>query len=357
MSLQSSTTKTAANILFFFVWVAFVLWAISVVLRAYAASTPDVRLPPENRSKFAEVFVCLDGTPSIREENFEAAKRVVAEQIVPALGIGDVFVAYSIRSDVGLPSIISGSTHEEQFPQPPPAERARMLDVLARNGAGSQGGPVDDETYELLRELRPALHKAQSVRDGHTARVLEMPRPPKGSNDTNITCLLNEIGGRLRARSDSRSDKFLFILSDLREDPGGLRSCSLDKNSMDAFNDVHIVLIYPYNSNQAQWDKVRAYWKKFFGNREAEQEWPLSEARVQSRLLPPNPTAGLEKYQFEGFGHYLSRMLSEEGIVALSVLISAGAFRRLLKRKTGNAPTQQAVPAAEPPRRQETPTS
>ena len=308
----------------------FMAWTIVNVVYAYWLSHPEVRIAKENRQKFAHVVVLIDGTRSVSDVNFGAAKQIVSRGIISSCGIEDIAVGYDIRPTFTLANTIFGGTFAEQPPQTSAQRRSEILDILNRNRESSQKGIVDEDVYSLIRELNPYRQNVEKVRSDWSSRVDNLKRPEQLGSD--ICGALRAVQEEFRSRLDRQAEKWLFVLSDFTQDSRRAPRCL--PISSDAFSDVNIALIYPYDSNSPDWEKIEAYWKGYFRDKKMER-LPFSDAQRRRFVLMPNPTAGLEHHQIKTFWEYLWPLVRYEIVIALLMLAASGymLLRSIVKKR------------------------
>ena len=266
----------------FFTGVGWGLWR-------FHASHPKVVIPEENRRNFARVAVLLDGTPSIHTEDFAVMKTIVQEKIIPNLGVNDVVLAFDVRPVFSLDkNRIFGSIGDGD--QPPPVALRTPCEIL--NSSGGKGkGAAAEELYGLVREVSGRDRRMRELRSGWAARVAALrPSREKGSD---ICDPLRELAHFLIS-GDSRAEKWLFVLSDLQNE-----SADQVCRSRQSFPPgTRVVLIYPFGPDDPKGRTSERFWRDLFGDREVES-FSFS-ALAGKPLLPPNPTAGLEKIELPG---------------------------------------------------------
>ena len=272
-----------------------VAWTGLNFLRAYGASHPDVVIPNENRQRFVHACVLIDPSGSVKAENLEAAKQIVANGIIPACGLEDTLVVYTVGPGFTIANTIFGRTQDEQPFLPSAGDREHVFSVVNRNRESSQHGVVDEDMYDLLRYLEPHWQRLETVRAQWRERLAQVQRPRVDGSE--ICAALKSIEQDFRSQQDRDADKVLFVFSDFLQDARNVQSC--EPVAGDGFDDVRVVLVYPYDSDQ-NWQKVQSDWSTFFGDQEPEM-LPLSDAQRRRLLLKPNPLSGLERIQPESF--------------------------------------------------------
>lgn len=279
--VAKSLVKAAATVL--------ALLSLLSVLYAYHLANPRIQIPKDNRDKFANVAVLLDGTPSINDVHWSYGKQLVVQAIVPNQGIGDRLVVYSIGPEFSLHNIVSGATFGEQPPQFDAPYRADVLDVLRAARSTNAPGRVRAKLYDMIRELEPLSDRMDSVRARWSSQISAVRRPM--GRGTNLTCALEALDRYFKASVDPTEERRLYVVSDLIHDVRQTR-CSVTTGD-ELLSGVRVVLVYPHDSAH-DWTAITDSWRRFFGNRDIEVV-PLSAALNRSFLLPPNPLAGLER--------------------------------------------------------------
>jgi hypothetical protein len=268
----------------------------AVVLYAYHLSDPRIVLPSAARERFANVVVLLDGTRSMSDINFNAAKHLVAETVIRSHGIGDRLVVYGLGPDFSLHNVISGGTYAEQPPQLDAAARTGALVVVRQARSGHVPGRVRAKLRGLIQQVQEKSPDVEHVRATWTSQVQAMKRPV--GTGSNLTCAVESIGRYFQASHQADEERWLFIVSDLIQDARSSRTCRLPDDS-DLFAGVRIVLVYPHDSAH-NWEQILHSWRQHFGDRVTDVR-PFSAALNQEYLLPPNPLAGLERIVVRGF--------------------------------------------------------
>jgi hypothetical protein len=259
---------------------------VAVMIYSYRVSHPKVEIPAENRRDFARVAILLDGTRSVRPENFPLMKRIVQEKILPSLGVDDVAVAYDVDGEpdgeIDHEQNAVFGIFGDQMPGHQEDRRLEILDVLERN---RERPTAEAALYDLVGELAGYHGRVESIRSAWAERVEAREEPaPKGSD---ICTPLGELG-RFLQQGDPGAERWLFILSDL-QDTNPPHGCRFD----DTFPNATIVLIYPFGPSHPSWKRIESFWREFFSNQDLERV-PFSAALADGTLLPPNPLAGLD---------------------------------------------------------------
>ena len=264
-----------------------VVFVVAVILGLYAyfRSHPEVEIPAENRHAFARVAILMDGTCSVGEDNFATIQEIVQRKIIPSLGVNDLAVAYDVHPTFTLRQNAVFGLRADAMPQDPESRRAAILEILERNRASKV---PDEDLYDLIRALSPRWRRVDEVRAAWARQV--QARPLASCLGSDLCSPLRDLGKFLR-RGDPDAERWLFVLSDLNNETQA-RVCRPDE----PFPDARVVLVYPFDSESPEWEKIESFWKGFFGDRELER-LPFSSALVDDPLLPANPTAGLERYE------------------------------------------------------------
>lgn len=252
---------------------------VSLTLYAEHLSHPDIVFPLANRGGFVRAAILMDGTKSVGTPNYITIQEIVQEKIIPALGANDIAMAYDVQPGFTMKQNMVFGLSRDQLPQQ--ENRRKVLEILERNRKATA---VDDPMYDLLRSLVPLQPRVEEIRKIWTRRVQERPQPePLGSD---ICAPLTDIG-RFLSRGEPGAERWLFVLSDLKNDTGAA-SCPSDE----AFPEARIVLVYPFPSEDAKWNRVESFWRRLFGDQELERV-TFSSALADGLLLPPNPLEGL----------------------------------------------------------------
>jgi hypothetical protein len=320
--------------------------ALAVILPAYSRSNPEVVIPPENRHRFARVAILIDGTSSVGDDDFAMSKEVVRRSIVPNLGPNDVALCYDVRpgfttSDNGVFGLEEG----KRMPLDPESQRADLRTTLDRN---RERKVVEDAVYPLIRKLASHRRRVEEVRRDWAERVRSREAPPPGGSD--ICGPLHDLGGVL-ADGDPAGERWLFLLSDLRDEArGGDRNRICRGQPIPA--GTRILLIHPHDPDDPQGTRIERAWRDLFQDRKV-QRMTLSSALTNPALLPPNPTAGLEQINVPAFGEEVRPRLVPALLAwaALTGLLSWGVLALL----AFTSPPPPPSPTAPPPPSAESP--
>jgi hypothetical protein len=297
----------------------FVIYVIASSIYSYVRSHPDIVVTGNNRDKFALVVIYIDVSRSIKDKDFSAAKKIAVENIIPYIGIGDKVVCFIIGPKFGIDNRIFGE-YSDQIPyylyeNDSKLEKEKVLEILNQRTGGKV---THSDVYELIKELRPHWQKIENIRNDWKNLVLKIERPRE--DGTVVGPALRAIEEFFKGADDQEvEDKWLFIISDLKDEPPGRHSHAIDKYKPDpnVFNDVNVVLIYPTDSD-SEWVKIIDYWSGCFSNSNL-RKCPSLLATIQD-LLPPNPTSGLEKYKCDKFWTYFQPLLFR-GVVSLVITL------------------------------------
>ena len=270
------------------------VWGMTCFVQAYAISHPNIVIPTGNRDKFVHACVLLDTTGSFKSENLDAAKRVIEHGLINPCGPEDTLVTFAVGPEFTIKNTIFGRTYDEQMHLPSAEMRDRVLRVVNRNRESSQRGVVDDEMYDLVHDLEPYWAQFAGVRRKWTESLNRIKRPARGGSE--ICAAINAIEQDFRSRSEKGVTKVLFVFSDLVQNAHNVQRC--DSSGSDTLDDVQLVIVYPYDSDQ-DWAKIEAFWREFFHGKEFER-LPLSDAQRRRFLIAPNPVAGLEDVRVPG---------------------------------------------------------
>lgn len=260
----------------------------AVVWRADSLSRPKVVIPQGNRQSFARVAILIDGTRSVGSENFAVIKEIVQSQIIPSLGVNDTAVCFEVQPDFSEERNAVFGLDEDQPPQELEEHRERVLDLLDKNRDSSQRGVVEDTMYGLIRTRADQRKRVEEVHSLWAQQVQTREQPKREGSD--ICTPLKAIGAFL-SDGDPAAERWLFVLSDLENDTGA-PNCQAEES----FPEANIRLIYPFQSDSPKWESVVGFWQAVFEDRELKRV-SFTTARVDGALLPPNPTAGLEKIE------------------------------------------------------------
>jgi hypothetical protein len=301
--------------------VACVLLALlCVVIGSYLLSHPEVRVPAENRHHFARVGILVDGTRSTQpHQNYPLIKTIVQEKILPAVGSNDVVAAYDVWPDFKLQqNTVFGLEKGDQLPQDPDQRRAEILDVIERN---RESKTPDPELYDLVHGLPRLRAREETIRSGWARRLAQRAEPSRSGSD--ICHPLAELARFLR-EGDPDAERWLFVLSDLQHT--GPR-CDSDS----VFPDATIVLIVPPDPRAPSWQKLLRRWQDFFSGRRLERV-SFTAALADPSLLPPNPTAGLERYQVRTQWECARPMIGPALLAAIGLGVVISAVAAWLRR-------------------------
>jgi len=292
----------------------------SLMLYAENLAHPAIVFPQANRGSFARVAVLMDGTRSVGTPNYVTIQEIVQEKVIPGLGINDIALAYDVQRIFETSNNLVFGLARDQMPQD--ERRQETLAILARN---RQAKAVDDDLYELLRALAPLEPRVEQTRKAWAQRVQDRPQPkPLGSD---ICGPLTDIG-RFLSRGEPDAERWVFVLSDLRNDTPG-KTCPVEE----PFPEAHVVLVYPFASDSAKWQTVEGFWSGVFGKQELERV-TFSAALADGLLMPPNPLEGLARqapaanwdYARPLLGRFLFGWLG--GTVGIGLIAALALFRR-----------------------------
>lgn len=286
-----------------------------LLLGSYPCAHPLVKIPQKNRDKFARVAILVDGTASVGAESFPPIKRIVQRQVIPSLGFDDIAIAFDVQPSFSAPENEVFGLSQDQMPQDPET-RAKILETLKHNRQ-QKDGKVDEEMYDLIREMETYRDRISAVRKAWSARVEARQSPDLPGSE--ICGALNEIG-RWLMPEDRTADRWLLVFSDLRQERAA-QACHPDLIPQD----TKIILIY---SPRAQ--PTSAFWKPFFGQRNI--QWLPLSVEAGGPLLPPSPLDGIEPHLIPTMSdcasHLLQPALLTGGALLATIWLPVLAFER-----------------------------
>jgi len=262
--------------------IGFIVWTAVNLLKADLNAHPNVTFTAPERDKYSDVYVVIDRTGSILEADFNLQKEVIAERIVPSLGLGDSWTVYRIDAIFTNENVICDSNRSESKSLDMPRGLAdpKMIPV---------GGPIHgatDREIQLINSLYLLWDNLDHARDSCKAVVTNLQRPPKAPARTEICSVLDHLQRMIQGREnpDAR-EAWLFIFSDFGQNANGRYSCG----GYD-FRGVHVLLMYPENP-ESKANLLQA--KGYFHNAKV-QDLPLLAATRTSQLRP-GPFSGVPR--------------------------------------------------------------
>ncbi len=203
---------------------------------------------PEGETYRRDIFLLIDQTPSISEEEFGLLKDLALKKIIKHLGPGDRLSCFSVDVEFTeaddlifeaageLPKLPDNYPVEETDPWP---ERARL--DLARRWASFE--PIRADWVEKIT-------------------ALELLPPTKSSD---YFPAIEYLGGLMTTRCKA-AECWLIVLGDLKHEPlSDLESMADDLATPSLFTGVKARLVSPYGTNSdAEQKKIEGAWEKFF---------------------------------------------------------------------------------------------
>ena len=284
-------------------------------LVGYYRAHPNIDVPAENRTRFVNAIAAVDGTRSMSDANFAAAKEIVARRIVPSIGIGDRLTCLAIGPHYGISNVVFGATFEEQPPQLSSQTARRIADALSRLRSHPKEASASEEFREAFPLVQPLFQQLPAAQSYWDNKLSNMKRPPE--DGTAIRALIEGVQAGFDTDAGTPAERWIFLITDLLEQPPvGARAAARSANA-DALRGVKVVLIYPFES-QHDYDSITNAWRAYFGDIEV-KIYPFSKVRTQAYVLPPNPLSGFASYHIYTAWDYIRPLLGPE-LVAFSLL-------------------------------------
>ena len=281
----------------------------------YYRAHPTIDVLAENRTHFVNAIAAVDGTRSMSDANFAAAKEIVARRIVPSIGIGDRLTCFSIGPHYGISNMVFGATFEEQPPQLSSQTARRITDALSRVRSNPKDASASQEFREVYPLVQPLFQQVPAAQSNWDDKLANMKRPPK--DGTAIRALIQGIQAGFGTDSAGPAERWVFVITDLLEQPPAGAHPAAHSADADALRDVKVVLIYPYES-QHDYDRITNAWRAYFGDVDV-KIYPFSKVRTQAYVLPPNPLSGFAHYQIHTAWDYIRPLMGPE-LVAFGLL-------------------------------------
>lgn len=324
--------------------IVFFAMGVALTLYAFYRSHPPVAISKENRGRFARVAILMDGTRSVDADgtgNFVLIKQIVEKKILPSLGVHDVVVGYDVHPDFSNPQNAVIGLWEDQPPQDSEIPRREILDILHRN---RKSKVHDEDLYDLIRALAPHWQSVEKVRSTWAQRVQarEQPKEKENRRGSDLCSPLREIATFLR-RGDPAAERWLFVMSDFRNEVL-TENQRLTCHAKEPFPEANILLIYPLDSDHPGWQALEGFWQSFFGDQELGMA-SLS-ALADGVLLPPNPVAGLERYEIKTAWGYARPLLLPVLVFCIVPTLAIWLTVELTHGRTGPA-EEETDPAAQ----------
>ena len=308
--------------------------SVVVTVRAYQGSHQTVEIPLENRTRFAQVAVVIDGTHSVQRD-FPAMKRAVQAKIIPYLGFGDTVRCYEVQPDFDpIRNLVFGDLEE----QPQITENQRVKILAAIRGQQKKPGIASGTMRTLIQDMAPRYQRLEELRKIWSQKVAKLRlREDRGSN---ICDPLLNLSNFLR-EGDAGAEKWLFVLSDFRHEPPG-PACNAEQPFP---KDAHIVWIYPFRSGGPRWQELADFWRPLLGDQEPERV--SLDALMNRNLLDPNPMTGFESYHPKTWWDCarplllptlrLDGLLIAIGAIIAALIVFKSAFPPPASSRTGRA--------------------
>lgn len=272
-------------------WVALVLaithltWFIANLVMAYPCCRPSIRIPETNRSRYANVVILIDPTYSMRENDFERAKEIAKDRIIPSLGLADMLTICSIgpvfRTENCIQAVKAPEAAATQDETPP----EEILRIVEEHRKASKNGVGKQRFYELLRKVHPRLKEVGQARNRSRAFVDAMRRSTMpGSNFCGALNVTERVFGSA-LRNKTAMDKELFVIGDLVHESE--QKCSDAPRESSWFSGVKVSLIYPLDSKR-DWEQILSFWGRYFRGAAPAKVPFLTALAGNGYLLPPN---------------------------------------------------------------------
>jgi hypothetical protein len=308
----------------------------------YYRANAGLDIPPENRTRFVEVLVAVDGTRSMSDANFAAAKEIVARRLVPFIGIGDRLTCFSIGPRYGISNVVFGATFEEQPPQLPEVVSRRVVNSLSHLRSNPNNVTSAQGFRQALPLIQPLFKDVPTIHAFWNDKLAKMSRPRY--DGTAIRALLEGIEAEFETGSKDQTDRWIVIVGDLVEEPPRGSRLAESAANADALQGVNVVLIYPHESER-DYERIKASWKTYFGDIDV-KVYPFSKIRTQQFILPPNPFFGLETYRVKTAWDYIRPCIGPE-LIGFGLFCGPLICAFLLKKRADRV-SPQGSPALTP---------
>lgn len=203
-----------------------------------------------------DVYLLVDQTRSLNEQERQAVKELVTREILPAAGVGDRIFCYRIGSrfdEIADRVFVS--------PRGIPKLPANVLDY-----------PLKRFKPEVHQGLRESWQRFETEREKwHQALAALEPQDGRYSDYLGT---LNVIGQRFNDQDDRNQarEQWLIMIGDLKHDSRDSRSLSQVQPSTSQekrrFKQATVFLVYPGGTNTSQeQQELEIFWRRYFQNR------------------------------------------------------------------------------------------
>jgi hypothetical protein len=248
-----------------------------------------------NRTTFSDVYVLIDHTESMSDADVLSAKEIVNDRILSKLGVNDTVSCYELGGKFEDSTSTVFGAPNEQPPSLAGDTPQKILDLVKAKGSPRQPAACDNATTHLIEQVKVEEADANSKRESWQNKVKSLQRPAIDGSD--YVAALDGIV-RLMANYEKQPgrDTWLVIVGDLKNESPTKRSVHGDDAAFKNFN--HILLVYPFNANDAKWAATEKFWEDYFGDIRYERH-SFAEALRSNFLIAPNPASGFETHEGE----------------------------------------------------------
>lgn len=248
-----------------------------------------------NRTKFSDVYVLIDHTESMSEADVLSAKEIVNNRILSRLGINDTASCYALDGRFKDSTSTVFGVSNQQPPGLPSEEAQKILNLVKAKESLRRPTVCDKATYHLIEQVKAQETNANAKRDDWQNKVTSLQRPAVDGSDY-LAALDGINRSMVNYKKQSGRDTWLIIVGDLKNESHTKHPDHADS----AFD--HILLVYPFNSNDPKWSATEKFWDDYFAGTRYEK-YTFAKALHDNSLIAPNPASGFETYEGEGFWH------------------------------------------------------
>jgi len=284
--------------------------------QAKTRSQPKFKILTENRARFSDVFVLIDGTTSMSESDFKNAKDIVNERILSSLGVNDTASGFALDGAFQDSKSTVFGVYGQQPPKLEGEDPKKILELVKRKGDLREPQTCSEDVFNLLQNVKTKQPGANAKREEWQTRITNLPRPAIDGSDY-VKALNGIVKQMNHNKSDSSRDAWLFVVGDLKNEPRPAHPITADP----ALNDFHVWLIYPYNSNDPSWSATEQFWKDYLAEIKHVEKRTFANALRGEFLIKPNPTSGVETIPGEDFWRVFRVYLIVAGIVCMMGLV------------------------------------
>jgi hypothetical protein len=309
------------------VLIAVILVGMTLIVgftRVEKRSRNEFSVDTKTRSKFSDVYVLIDATESMSDADVLSAKEIVSKRILSSLGMNDTAYCFALGGSFHDSESTVFGISNDQPPNLADNDAQKILDLVKAEGDLRQRQVYDEDTFKLIEQVKALQPEANAKRDDWQKKVEALERPTTDGSD--YVAALEGINRSMTYKKQPGRDNWLIVVGDLKNESRTHPPAQADGTAFKNFN--HILLVYPFNSNDPKWPATEKFWGTYFGDIKHEKH-TFVKARNEF-LIGPNPTSGFETKR----GEDSILVFLPFGIGALIICLTAVFLFRGIRKPT-----------------------